>query len=71
MHPIITVKSWAHNVHMKQMDELEENATKLIYDAAFWTLVILITLFVAAFLFVISAPTDLSLNDLPIYPYMH
>jgi cobalamin biosynthesis protein CobD/CbiB len=71
MHPIVTVKSWVHNVHVIHKDELEETATKLFYDTAFWTLVILITLFVAAFILALNTPTDLYLNDVPLYPFMN
>jgi len=69
MHPIVTIKSWGHNAHMMQMHELAENANKLFHDAAFWALVILMTLFVAAFLLVFKTPPDTILNTAPMYPF--
>ena len=69
MHPIITVKSWAHHVHMQQMHAWAENANNLLHDAAFWGLVILTALFVAAFILALNTPADWGLNDTPMYPF--
>lgn len=68
MHPIITVRSWEHHA-LLQMHEVAENASKLFHDAAFWALVILMILFVAAFILVINTPTYLGLNVAPVYPF--
>ncbi|MDD4872939.1 MAG: hypothetical protein PHR77_20485 [Kiritimatiellae bacterium] len=51
MHPIITVKSWAHNVHMTQMHDMMENAIRLFRDVFFWVVVVLLTLIVIGFMF--------------------
>jgi hypothetical protein len=71
MHPIMTLKSWGHNDHMIQIHRLAEIAGKLFHDAAFWALVILITLFVAAFILALNTPPGLSPNYTPKYPFMY
>jgi hypothetical protein len=55
---------------MLHLHRMAEAANRLFYDAAFWALVALITLFVTVFILMLNAPTGVGLIETTrMYPF--
>lgn len=68
MHPIITVRTWEHNA-LLHVHEMAEKANKLLHDPAFWAVAAFIALFITVFILAMSAPSNMSPDDVMPHPY--